>query len=79
MQPYKIIAFLVLLGVVAVFTFQNTGVVEIKFILWSTSMSVSLMLLASLFSGIVIGMILCLFNVRKKNKQEKQSTDAYMQ
>lgn len=68
MHNVKIILILVLLAVVAVFTFQNTAVVEIKFLFWSASMSASLMLLTALFSGVIIGLLLSLLNARRKAK-----------
>ena len=61
-----------LLVAVAVFTFQNTAVVEIKFLLWSVSMSASLMLLTVLFSGIIVGMLLSFLNSRRKQKKESE-------
>lgn len=77
MQTFKVIALLTLLALVAVFTFQNTEIVNVNFLFWSVSMSSSLMLLAVLFLGIVIGWFLSFFNVKKKNrkKNEKNQTD----
>jgi len=66
MQTLKIVIVLVLLATVAVFTFQNTGVVKLTFFFWSVSMSSSLLLLTSLFSGILIGLFLSFLNGRKK-------------
>jgi len=74
MHNLKIICLLVILALVAVFTFQNTASVEITFLFWSRSMSVSLMLLAALFSGIIIGLILAFINSRKKINKEKNET-----
>jgi len=70
MHNAKIIFILVLLALVAVFTFQNTAVVEIKLLLWSVSMSASLMLLTALFSGVIIGLLLSFMNARRKAKKE---------
>ena len=77
MQTFKVIALLTLLALVAVFTFQNTEIVNVNFLFWSVSMSSSLMLLAVLFLGIVMGWFLSFFNVKKKNrkKNEKNQTD----
>ncbi len=75
MQTFKIVALLVLLGLVAVFTFQNTEVIEVTLLAWSVSMSVSLMLLATLFTGILLGLFVSLLNVRKKNKKRGLSTN----
>ena len=68
MQSAKIVALLVLLGLVAVFTFQNTAVVEVTFLFWTMSMSVSLMLIAAVSAGIIAGMVLSYINTRRKHK-----------
>ncbi len=73
MHTAKIILLLVVAGCIAVFTFQNTTVIEVTFLIWSLSMSVSLMLLAALFSGIIFGMILSFINHRRKHRKP----DAY--
>ncbi len=72
MHPAKIIIILVLLIIVAIFTFQNTGVVNIKFLFWELEMSRSLMFLGTLFSGIIIGMILSLLNIVARKKNQKK-------
>jgi uncharacterized integral membrane protein len=74
MHNVKIICLLLLLALVAVFTFQNTAAGEIKFLFWSASMSISLMLLTALFSGIVIGLFLSFLNTRRKTGKEKTET-----
>ena len=71
MNSFKIICILILLALVALFTFQNTAVAEVRFLMWTVSMSVSLMLLSSLFSGIVIGLFLSYLNTWRKNRREK--------
>jgi uncharacterized integral membrane protein len=71
MHIFKIICLLILLVLVALFTFQNTAVAEVRFLMWTFSMSVSLMLLSSLFSGIVIGLFLSFLNTWQKKRREK--------
>ena len=71
MHSIKIIGILLLLALVAFFTFQNTETATVHFLFWSRSLSVSLMVLASLFSGIVIGLFLSYLNSRRKNRREK--------
>ena len=73
MHIIKIIGILLLLALVAVFTFQNTEPVKITFFLWSESLSVSLLLLAALFFGIVIGLFLSFLNTVRKSRREKNS------
>jgi len=74
MHSVKIICLLILFALVAVFTFQNTNVAEIKFLLWSASLSISLMLLSALFAGIIIGLLLSFLNTRSKLKKEKKES-----
>jgi len=71
MNTFKIICLLLLLALVAFFTFQNTAVAEVRLLFWTVSMSVSLMLLTALFSGIVIGLFLAYLNSWRKNRREK--------
>jgi uncharacterized integral membrane protein len=71
MHSIKIIGILLLLALVAVFTFQNTETANVRFLFWSQSLSVSLMLLTALFSGIVIGLLLSYVNIWQKNRREK--------
>ncbi len=52
------ILFILLIGVVLVFVAQNTQVVEVKFLLWSLSMSRALILLITLAIGLVGGWLL---------------------
>ncbi len=73
MHSIKIIGILFLLALVALFTFQNTAVADVRFFMWTKSMSVSLMLLSALFSGIVIGLFLSYLNSWKKNRRGKNA------
>ena len=54
----RLIAILVLIGLVLLFIFQNVATVEIHFLFWSTSMPRSLMILLILLAGILIGWFL---------------------
>jgi uncharacterized integral membrane protein len=71
MQNAKLIGILILLALVAVFTFQNTEVINVNFLFWSVSVSSSLVMLASLFSGIIIGLFFSYLNIKKKAKKVK--------
>lgn len=71
MPTFKFISLLILLALVAVFTFQNTEAVEVNFLFWSIFMSISLMLLTALFLGIIVGLSVSFLNVRRKNKRKK--------
>jgi len=71
MQPVKITALLILIALVAVFTFQNTQAVEVRLYFWSFTLSISLLLLATLMVGLLCGMLLMVLNsmMRTRRKQ----------
>jgi putative membrane protein len=54
------IIFICLIGLVIIFVLQNTQVVEVRFLLWTTSMSRALMLLGTLAVGLIGGWLLTL-------------------
>ena len=72
MRTFKIICIVVLLALAAVFTYQNTAVMQLNFLFWSVSMSACLMLLIIMFSGIIVGLLLSLLNTRRKSKKVKE-------
>lgn len=51
----KTIIFVILSALILVFVIQNTQVVETRFLIWTISMSRSLLLLGTFFMGIVAG------------------------
>ena len=55
---HKLIAILVLAGLVVIFIVQNTAVVDIRLFFWTISMSRSLMFFLVVCIGIVIGWLL---------------------
>jgi uncharacterized integral membrane protein len=52
--------FVCLMGVVVIFVLQNTQVVEVRFLLWTVSMSRALMLIGTLAIGLIGGWLLTL-------------------
>jgi uncharacterized integral membrane protein len=54
----KLIIGLVLLVLLLIFIVQNAVVVELHFLLWTLSMSRSLIILFTLFIGVVLGWLL---------------------
>ena len=74
MRTFKIICIALLLALAAVFTYQNTAVMHINVLFWSVSMSACLMLLITLFSGIIVGILLSLLNVRRKARKKSIQT-----
>ena len=72
MRTFKIVCIVLLLALVAVFTYQNTAVMQLNFLFWSVSMSACLMILTVLFSGIIVGLLLSLLNTRRKSRKAKE-------
>jgi len=65
----KIVLALILLIVVVIAAIQNSGTISFNFLIWSTPpINTSLVLFATLFSGVIIGMVLSFINVRKRKK-----------
>lgn len=65
----KIVLALFLLIVVVIVAIQNSAAISFSFLIWSTPpVNTSLVLFATLFSGIIIGMVLSFINVRKRKK-----------
>lgn len=58
---YKLIAILILVGLVVLFIVQNVAVVEIRFLFWSIQMPRSLMIFLVLGTGMIIGWFLSSF------------------
>jgi uncharacterized integral membrane protein len=54
----KIWIVLVVLGLLGIFVFQNTRVVEVRFLFWKLEMSRALMLLGVLVTGLLAGWML---------------------
>ena len=70
MATIKFAGFLILLALVAMFTFQNTQPVTLTFLIVTKSMSLSLLLLGFLFSGIIIGWLFSLMTFTKKTGRD---------
>ena len=72
MATFKFISFLVILALVAGFVYGNTTVVPVKFFGWEmASMSLSLLLLAVLFIGIIVGWSYSFWTFRKKDPRDE--------
>lgn len=54
----KAVLVLIILALFAIFLFQNSAVVDIKFLLWKVSMSRVLLLIGSLAAGFLTGILL---------------------
>lgn len=59
MRPkHRLVAALVLAGLILLFVLQNTAVVDIRILFWTVSMSRSLMFFILVVAGIAIGWFL---------------------
>ena len=76
MQPFKIISLLVLIALVAIFTFQNTQAVEVTLYFWSFELSASLLLLATFIVGVLCGTLLTVIYSILKNRRKKEVAPA---
>ena len=72
-MPIKTIVFIILAILIVVFTIQNTQVVDIQFFMWKASISRALVLLGTLFIGIILGWLITWTSCsrRKRNEREK--------
>ena len=68
----KTIVFIVLAILIVIFTIQNTEVVPIRFFVWKASISRALMLLSTLFIGIILGWLITWTGYSKRKRKEKK-------
>jgi len=65
---FKLILALILAGFAVLFIVQNVVVVEIRFLLWTLSMSRSLLMFFLLAIGVIIGWLLHSYSLHQKKK-----------
>jgi uncharacterized integral membrane protein len=66
----KTIVFIALAILIVVFTIQNTEVINIKFYPWERSIPAALILLGTLFIGIILGWLLTLTTGYSRRKRK---------
>lgn len=71
-MPVKTIVFIVLAILIVIFTIQNTQVVEIRFFIWQTSISKALVLLSTLFIGIILGWLITWAGYSRRKRKERE-------
>jgi lipopolysaccharide assembly protein A len=74
-MSWKMILFLVLAVLVAIFIFQNHENTKVNFLLWSLESSKAVVLFLTLLVGIFMGGIISFFVRKKCTKPSEQSRD----
>ena len=59
MSKFKLTLSLLLIGLVMLFTLQNTAVVQVHFLLWTLPISQVLLIFGLLVVGMLLGWLLC--------------------
>ncbi len=67
----RLVFSLILIGLAVLFVIQNVAVVEIRFLLWSISMSRSLLIFFLLAIGIIIGWLLHSYFIHQGDNSEQ--------
>jgi len=67
-MSFKLILALIIIGFAVIFIVQNVVVVEIRFLLWTLSMSRSLLIFFLLVVGVTIGWLLHSYFLHQKKK-----------
>jgi len=71
----KTIVFIVLTILIVIFTYQNTQVVDIHFFTWKRSIPNALMLLSTLFIGIILGWLLTWTGYSRRKRKVKAEAE----
>jgi len=72
MNNLKIILSVILGGLLAFFIIQNFAVVNIKFMVWTLSISSSLLMFLLFLTGFVLGWLQHSFSIHKKKKRQNE-------
>jgi uncharacterized integral membrane protein len=63
------IVIVILIGLFILFVIQNTRIVDVQLLFWTVSMSRALILLATLFIGLIAGWLLG--RIKRKTSEQK--------
>lgn len=74
-MPVKTIVFIVLAILIVIFTLQNTEVITIRFLLWTKPIHTALILLCTLFVGIILGWLITWMGYSQKKRKEKREAE----
>ncbi len=67
-MSFKLILSVILAGLAAIFIIQNTAVVDIRFLLWTLSMSRLLLFFFLLAIGVILGWLLHGYSMHRTRK-----------
>lgn len=74
-MPVKTVVFIVLAILIVIFTIQNPQVVDIQFFVWKTSISKALVLLSTLFIGIILGWLITWMGYSQRKRKQKREVE----
>ena len=69
MRTFKIICIAALIALAGVVIYQNTAVMNLRFLFWSVSMSTALMVLVVFFAGVIAGLVFMFLNSQRKGSK----------
>lgn len=68
-MPLRLLASLVLAAIAAVFVVQNAGAVDIRFLFWTLSLSLSLLMVFLLAIGLLLGWLFHSYVARRRRQK----------
>jgi uncharacterized integral membrane protein len=74
-MPIKTIVFIVLAILIVIFTYQNTEQIAIRFLIWNKAMPAALILLSTLFVGIILGWLITWTGYSRRKRKEKEKLE----
>ena len=75
MNNFKIILSVVLGGFAVLFIIQNFAVISIRFLVWTLSISSSLLMFLLLLTGFILGWILHNYSIHSRKKLIKKTDE----
>ena len=75
MNNFKIILSVVLGGFAVLFIIQNFAVISIRFLVWTLSISSSLMMFLLLLTGFILGWLLHNYSIHSRKKLIKKTDE----
>ena len=67
---FKLVLLLALAGLGVIFIIQNANVADVRFLFWTLSTSLSLLIFFLLTFGIIVGWLLHSYFIHRRNKEK---------